>query len=181
MTMTDLRPQAPIGFKRVVLVGVDDPQLDSVPPSPAAPLTVADVLAEPALPADGVLPRTRLATAAASVIVLVLLVAGLAWFRFGDAARIAGNAGPLPTVSLAPATDAALSAGDEVVVNVGPGAGIERIDLFVDGDWTGTDTTAPFAPEWEQRSDGTHELKAKLTDSEGRVRYSDAIEVTIKS
>jgi len=182
MTMTDVRTDSPVSFRRAVLVGVDDPQLDSVPPAPAAPLTVADVLAPaPALPADGVLPRARLATATASVVVLLLIVAALAWFRFGDATRVAGDAGPLPAVALAPVSDAALSAGEEVVVNVGAGAGIEQVDLFVDGDWTGSDTTAPFTPEWEHRSDGTHEVKAKLTDSEGRVRYSEALEVTIGS
>ena len=44
---------------------------------------------------------------------------------------------------------------------------------------TGSDSTAPFTREWEHRSDGAHEIKAKLTDSEGRVRYSDAVRVTI--
>jgi hypothetical protein len=180
MTMTEVRPgtDTPVSFRRVVLVGIDDPQLDGIPPAPAAPLTVADVLTAPALPADGVLPRTRLAVSVASIALLLVAVAAMAWFRFGDAPPVPGSAGPVPSVAIA-SSPTALDGGASVQVTVGAGAAVERVDLFVDGDWTGTDDSAPFEPEWEHRSDGMHEIKAKLTDSEGRVRYSDPIEVKI--
>jgi hypothetical protein len=185
MTVTDIQPQAPapVTFRRTVLVGVDDPLLDggAVPPAPAPPLTVADVLADevaPALPADGVLSRARLATAVASIALLLVAVAGMAWLRFGDARHVPGSEGPVPSVAIT-SSPTALDGGASVQVTVGAGAAVERVDLFVDGDWTGSDTTAPFEPEWEHRSEGTHEIKAKLTDSEGRVRYSGALEVKI--
>src|SRR5829696_1309147 len=132
MTMTDVRTEteAPVSFRRAVLVGIDDPMLDgaAVPPVPAAPLTVADIVAPAsALPSDGVLPRTRLATAVGSVALLVLAVAGMAWLRFGDARNIPGSQGPVPTVAISvPAP--ALAEGATVLVDVGPGAGVERVD-----------------------------------------------------
>ncbi len=184
MTMTDVRPDtaSPVSFRRAVLVGIDDPMLDEgMPPVPTAPLSVADVLAPaPALPVDGVLPRARLATAVVSIALLLLAVVAMAWVRFGDARHIPGSEGPVPAVTIS-SSAFALADGAPVVVDVGPGAGVERVDLFVDGDWTGSDTTAPFEPEWEHRSDGTHEVKAKITDREGRIRYSDAVEVTVGS
>jgi hypothetical protein len=188
MTMTETRPEVvpappaapaldvlpsapavdtppPVTFQRTVLVGIDDPFL--TPQAVAAPAPVARVT-----------PRVRLAGSIGSVTFLLLVVAAMAWFRFGDATAIPGSAGPVPTVAItSPA--ATLADGGTVEITAGPGADIEQVDLFVDGDWTGSDTTAPFTPEWEHRSDGTHELKAKLTDSEGRVRYSEAVEVTV--
>jgi hypothetical protein len=185
MTMTEVPTEigSPVSFRRAVLVGVDDPLLDggAIPPAPSVPLTVADVLAPveaPALPADGVLPRARLATAVVSIALLLVAVAAMAWLRFGDARDIPGSEGPVPSLSITSPPEA-LDAGAEVEVLAGAGADVERVDLFVDGDWTGSDDTAPFQPEWEHRSDGTHEIKAKLTDSEGRVRYSDPVVVTI--
>src|SRR5687767_5294623 len=107
MTMTDVRTdtESPVSFRRAVLVGIDDPMLDgsSVPPAPAAPLTVADIVAPApvaALPTDGVLPRTRLATALASIVLLVLAVVAMAWVRFGDARHIPGSEGPVPAVTI---------------------------------------------------------------------------------
>jgi hypothetical protein len=181
MTMVEVRSQAaPVTFRRTVLVGVDDPLLDSVPPIPAPPLTVDDeVSATPVAESVDGSPRVRLVAGVLSVTVLLAFVGVLAWFRFGEATHLAGVSGPTPTVSLDVPTTFALSDGADVTVELGTGAPPERVDLFVDGDWVGEDHEAPDTPEWEHRSAGDHELKAKVTDVDGRIRYSDPVEVTI--
>jgi hypothetical protein len=181
MTMTELAPTPtavpPVAFRRVVLVGVDE----ALPPAPVAPVVVPDLAPAPALPADGALGRGRLVASVASVALLLVVVVAMAWFRFSGAAGLPVTAGPLPSVTITTTDPVALSDGAAVEVALGAGVAVERVDVFVDGDWTGSDTTAPYAPEWEHRSAGTHELKAKVTDADGRVRYSDPVEVTIGS
>ena len=152
-------------FQRVVLVGVDDPFL-------AQQLVAGDLQGGPS-------PRSKLSIAIASVVVLLCFVAGLAWLRFDDLSAMPGTGGPVPEVTITP-TAGTLSEGGPVEVTVGAGAAVERVDVFVDGDWTGVDTTAPYAPEWEHRSPGVHEVKAKVTTADGAVRYSDPVEVTVK-
>jgi hypothetical protein len=174
MTMTEVRPEtvAPVTFRRTVLVGIDDPMLEQgLPPVPAPPTAVEQ--------ADTDSPF-RLVASVASVAFLLLVVGVMAWFRFAGAPHLDGVSGPTPTVTLSVPATPELSDGAAVTVDLGTGAPPEQIDLFVDGDWVGEDHVAPYTPEWEHRSPGEHELKAKVTDVDGRVRYSEPVEVTIK-
>lgn len=172
MTLTEL--PTPVAFTRTVLVGLDDlpGDLPPVPELPADPAAVGT--AAPTAPVRRV--DSKLSRTIASVVLLLVGTAGLAYARFGHPDRIPV---PAPAVAISPAQD--LAGGDPVLVDVGAHSGDVEVDLFVDGDWTGSDTSAPFTPEWEHRSPGEHELKAKITDGDGNVRYSAPILVEVPS
>jgi hypothetical protein len=88
--------------------------------------------------------------------------------------------GVMPFVTITAPRDG-LALRDHAVVEVAAddGGAPVRVDLFVDADWVGSDEGAPYSPEWEHRSPGVHELKAKVTDADGNVRYSEPVEVTV--
>lgn len=129
--------------------------------------------------------RSLVVLVAASVGCLLAGLAAATWAVSVGAAR-PGSA-PAPTGEM-PALDVVIAApvpsgpplrvGSVRVVPLG-GQGPYRVDLFVDDDWVGRDDSAPYLPAWPDRVAGRHELKAKVTDGAGTVRYSDAVPVRL--
>ena len=60
---------------------------------------------------------------------------------------------------------------------------ISKVDFYVDGTLTGSDTTAPYSLSWDttKASNASHSLTAKATDSHGNVGTSAAVAVTVKN
>lgn len=172
MTVVDALPP-PVRIRRTVLVGIED-----LAEAPSAPPPTVPVVPPPTAPAPasaGSVPAgARLTASVLSVVVLLAVVAVTGWLRFAHPRSLPVA---LPSVTVSATPD--LAAGDPVLVEVGPTSGAVRVDLFVDGDWTGSDTTAPYTPEWEHRSPGAHEVKAKVTDADGDVRYSAELVVDV--
>lgn len=134
-------------------------------------------------PLDPVLPplaaprRHSLALSVIGSLVAVAAVVALGWWRVSSATEVEGGPGIVPAVAItAPATGNLI--GDDTQIRIDAHDAV-RVDLFVDADWTGTDRTPPFTPEWEHRSAGTHELKAKVTSADGTVRYSEPVTVIV--
>lgn len=120
---------------------------------------------------------------AASVGCLLAGLAAATWAVSAGAARPGSTSAPtekgsaLDVVIAAPLPSGSpLRGGSVRVVPLG-GQAPYRVDLFVDGDWVGRDETAPYLPAWPERGAGRHELKAKVTDADGTVRYSAAVPV----
>lgn len=123
---------------------------------------------------------------AASVGCLLAGLAAATWAVSAGAARPGSTAAPTePGTALDVVIAAPLPAGSPLrggsvrVVPLG-GQAPYRVDLFVDGDWVGRDDAAPYLPAWPERVAGRHELKAKVTDADGTVRYSAAVPVQLR-
>ncbi|HSP79404.1 MAG TPA: PHB depolymerase family esterase, partial [Myxococcaceae bacterium] len=87
-----------------------------------------------------------------------------------------------PTVSIgSPAPGASVSGTVQVVVDATDDMGVARVELYVDGNLSGTDTTAPYALGWNTSAttNGTHALVAKAYDAAGNVGTSSPVSVTV--
>lgn len=65
----------------------------------------------------------------------------------------------------------------------GPGATISRVEFYVDGRLVGSDTTAPFALDWDTTTErnGLHTLAAKAFNNYSRSSFSRAIKVRVQN
>lgn len=125
----------------------------------------------------------RFALASAGCLVVGLLAAGwaVAAASTGPGTEIARGTpaapGGLDVVVAAPVPPEVLLRGGTLRVVPLGGTPPYRVDLFVDGDWVGADRSAPYAVVVGRHSRGDHEVKAKVTDADGTVRYSTAVPV----
>ena len=124
----------------------------------------------------------RFALASAGCLAVGLIAAGWAVAAAGSASQItrgtpAAPAG-LDVVIAAPVPHEVLLRGGTLRVVPLGGSPPYRVDLFVDGDWVGADREPPFAIATGRHGRADHEVKAKVTDADGTVRYSTAVPVT---
>ena len=87
-----------------------------------------------------------------------------------------------PSVAIsAPAPASTVSGVAAVAVSASDSGGISRVDLYVDGVFYGSDTTAPYTVSWDTRNttNGPHALVAKAVDPAGNVGTSAAVTVTV--
>lgn len=59
-----------------------------------------------------------------------------------------------------------------------PSGTVTKVEFFINGSRERTDNSAPFKYDWTPTSEGTHVIKAKVTDSEGQTK-NDNISVTV--
>lgn len=103
-----------------------------------------------------------------------------------DSTFIHGNVVPpcgTPSVSLtSPANGTTVSpnAQGKIVIQAtaSDSSGIDRVELFVDGQWKDTDRTAPYVLDTEART-GAHTVTVRATNSCGNRRTSAPITVTV--
>ena len=69
-----------------------------------------------------------------------------------------------------------------VSVNATDNDGVEKVDIYIDGTLTSTLTAGPFDLSWDSKTvtDGTHTIKAVVTDKSGNVTEK-VISVTVKN
>ena len=89
-----------------------------------------------------------------------------------------------PTVTVtAPTAGATLSGTVTLTVAASDNASVSRVDLYVDGVFLASDTTAPYSFSWDTRSaaNGSHALVAKAVDAAGNVGTSATTAVTVSN
>ena len=164
---------------------------DPAPADEAAGLPVLPGPPAPAPPPAGRRARRRrrararrLVGASAGCLLVGLVAAGWAAAAADQGHQIArGTPAPPPgldVVVAAPVPSEVLLRGGTVRVVPLGGSPPYRVDLFVDGDWVGADAAAPFLVEAGRHGRGPHDVKAKVTDAAGVVRYSGAVPVTVE-
>jgi hypothetical protein len=92
-----------------------------------------------------------------------------------------------PAVSItAPAANAAVRGTVPVTVNASDSGGIKQVELFVDDQSRGIDTTSPFSILWDafhdtydSRSARAHKLTVRATDMAGNINTSAAVAVRV--
>ncbi|WP_375764765.1 Ig-like domain-containing protein [Archangium gephyra] len=91
------------------------------------------------------------------------------------------NAGPAVALT-SPASGATVGSVVSLQATATDDAGVTRVDFLVDGVFLASDTTAPYAVEWNSGSwaNGTHTLTAKAYDTLSNVSTSSAVTVTTK-
>lgn len=92
--------------------------------------------------------------------------------------------GVAPTVSItAPTAGATVSGVATLSVAASDNAGVSRVDLYVDGAFFGSDTTAPYSFSWDTRNatNGGHAVVAKAVDAAGNVGTSATISVNVSN
>jgi hypothetical protein len=90
--------------------------------------------------------------------------------------------GTAPQVSLtAPAAGALVARTVSVTASASDDVAVTRVELFVDGALTATDTTAPYAFSWNSAAvaDGSHTLQAKAWDAASHSTLSTALPVKV--
>jgi hypothetical protein len=178
--MTDTAELTSTDLEQLLEVVLPDDGFEPVPARPVSPVR---------RPGRGVRARRWVFAAA----LLAFVAVGTGTVLYGRLAHAAAEPLPpkavaeslpvnavMPFVAItAPRDGFALRDHAAVAVAADDGGAPVRVDLFVDADWVGSDDRAPYTPEWEHRSPGVHELKAKVTDADGNVRYSEPVQVTI--
>ena len=101
---------------------------------------------------------------------------------------VGGTVNPSPSVFVtSPADGTSFAKGSSVTVSAdasdlayggGPGV-VSKVEFFVGGTKFAEDTTAPYSVSWTSSASGGCVITAKATDSEGAVRTSTPITVTI--
>ena len=89
-----------------------------------------------------------------------------------------------PTVSIASPTDGSTVSGSITVnANASDNVGVTKVELYVDGTLTSTDTSSPYSfPLYTSSlSTGTHSLVARAYDAAGNASNSTAVNITINS
>ena len=87
-----------------------------------------------------------------------------------------------PTASISsPSSGATVSGSVDVGVDAADDVGVVSMDLLVDGQTVGTDTTAPYLFAWDSSSvaNGAHELTAVARDAAGNVGASGPVAVLV--
>ena len=89
-----------------------------------------------------------------------------------------------PTTSItSPANGATVSGTVTVNANASDSVGVTRVELWVDGVLTGSDTTAPYQIAWNTTtaSNGGHGLQTRAYDAAGNVGSSSTVNVTVSN
>lgn len=87
-----------------------------------------------------------------------------------------------PTVTITSPTDGATVSGPVTIqATAADDVGVASVEFLVDGKLMATDTTAPFAAEWNTsvESNGSHTLLARAHDAAGNTGTSTSISVTV--
>ena len=99
-----------------------------------------------------------------------------------------GTVNPSPSVSVtAPVDGASFAKGSSITVSAeatdlvyGGGAGlVSKVEFFAGGTKFAEDTSAPYTVSWTPSGSGGYVITAKATDSEGAVRTSTPITLTV--
>lgn len=90
-----------------------------------------------------------------------------------------------PTVSItAPANNATFATGANITVDANAAAStgsVSKVEFFTGSTKFGEDTTAPYSATWTNAGSGTHQLTAKVTDSNNFTATSAAVTVIVNS
>ena len=88
-----------------------------------------------------------------------------------------------PTIAIVAPTGGTVSGSVSVNVNASDNVGMMRVDLKVNGQVIGSDTTSPFAFAWNSASlpDGAATLTAVAVDAAGNSATSSPISVTVSN
>ena len=89
-----------------------------------------------------------------------------------------------PTTSItSPANGATVSGTVTVSANASDNVGVTRVELFVDGSLTGTDTSSPYQIAWNTTTatNGGHSLQTRAYDAAANVGTSGAVSVTVSN
>jgi hypothetical protein len=89
-----------------------------------------------------------------------------------------------PTVSItSPAAGSTLSGRVTVAATAEDNVGVTEVEFWVDGTVAATDTSVPFAFDWDTSgvSDGPHTLKATALDAAGNAGTSAEVAVTVQN
>lgn len=86
-----------------------------------------------------------------------------------------------PTVSITAPSGSSLNRTVSLTATATADAGINRVEFLVDGNLIATDTSAPYAVDWDTSavSDGAHSLTARVVDSANTSVTSSAVSVTV--
>lgn len=89
-------------------------------------------------------------------------------------------AAPIASIS-SPSSGATVSGSVDVGVDAADDVGVVSVDLLVDGQTVGTDTTAPYLISWDSSSvaNGAHELTAVARDAAGNAGASGPVTVLV--
>jgi subtilisin family serine protease len=94
-----------------------------------------------------------------------------------------GDTTPPTTSITSPSTGATVSGTVTVSANASDGVGVTRVELYVDGSVSGTDTSSPYSFMWNTAtvSNGGHSLQTRAYDAAGNVGTSAAVNVTVSN
>jgi len=94
-----------------------------------------------------------------------------------------GDTTPPTTSITSPANGATVSGTITVSANAADNVGVSRVELYVDGALTGTDTTSPFQIAWNTAtaSNGGHGLQTRAFDAAGNMGSSSTVNVTVSN
>jgi len=86
-----------------------------------------------------------------------------------------------PLIAISSPTGGTLSGTVSVSFDASDDTAVTRVELFVNGAWVGTDTSAPFSIDWDTtaQADGNVQLIAYAYDAANNTGSSQAISVTI--
>lgn len=111
----------------------------------------------------------------------LLIANAVAWLANGS-----GGSGDTtaPTCSLtAPANGATVSGTVTITATASDNVGVAKVEFYVDGALSSTDTTSPYSASWSSTSvaNGTHTISAKAYDAANNVGSSSTISVTVSN
>lgn len=89
-----------------------------------------------------------------------------------------------PSVSISSPADGAVVSGTTLVTaNASDDVGVAKVEFYLDGALTATDTSAPYEWSWNttSASDGGHSLTARASDAAGNTSTSSAVDVTVSN
>ncbi|NVI99728.1 M20/M25/M40 family metallo-hydrolase [Myxococcus sp. AM009] len=89
-----------------------------------------------------------------------------------------------PEVAItAPAAGSTVSGVTTVTASATDASGVNRVEFFVDGELKATDTTAPYAFDWDTAAvpNGSHAVTARAVDLVGVAATSSAVTVTVSN
>jgi hypothetical protein len=89
-----------------------------------------------------------------------------------------------PSVSItSPTNGASLSRGNITVnANASDNVGVTKVDLYIDGKYVASDTTAPYSLVWNAKraTVGSHTIRMKAFDAAGNSANSAVVTITIR-
>jgi subtilisin family serine protease len=94
-----------------------------------------------------------------------------------------GDTTPPTTSITSPANGATVSNTVTVAANASDNVGVSRVELYVDGVLTGTDTIAPYQIAWNTTTatNASHGLQTRAFDAAGNVGSSTVVNVTVSN
>lgn len=92
-----------------------------------------------------------------------------------------GSEPAAPTVSLTAPTGGSLNRTVQLTADATAERGVNRVEFLVDGNVLATDTTAPYAADWDTSTvaDGSHSVAARVVDAGNVTATSTAATVTV--